>query len=275
MLGRRLGQTRSGLLVAVLLLVGCSSAPARSGGADVGIVLMHGKWDRPPTAVTDLARVLGSNGYIVVTPEMPWSGQRLYDVDYPAALVEIEAAVQSLRARPVRRVIVAGPSFGANAAIAYAGSGRELDGVIAIAPGHVPDVSGFRNTVASSVERAKAMIAEGKAAGQADFTDLNQGRTRTIRTTAQIPIAEYDRLVAKFDPVKFDARAWVAAAKDAGMRYVVITSKHHDGFCLFDSKQTEFDALYSTAWDNLALKSKTPQVLLADLAADANKLLAR
>src|SRR5262245_59118736 len=62
--------------------------------------------------------------------------------------------------------MVAGHSFGANAAIVYAGSGREVDGMIAIAPGHVPDVSGFRNTVASSVDRAKAMIAEGKAAGQ-------------------------------------------------------------------------------------------------------------
>src|SRR5262245_28872875 len=64
-----------------------------------------------------------------------------------------------------------------------------------------------------------------------------------IRTTAQIPLAEYDQLVAKFNPVKFDARAWVAAAKAAGMRYVVITSKHHDGFCLFDSKQTDFDVM--------------------------------
>ena len=45
----------------------------------------------------------------------------------------------------------------------------------------------------------------------------------------------------KFNPVKFDAAGWVRIAKDAGMRYIVITSKHHDGFCLFDSDATEWD----------------------------------
>jgi len=64
-----------------------------------------------------------------------------------------------------------------------------------------------------------------------------------IRTTAQIPIAEYDKFVTQFNPVKFDPAAWVRMAKEAGMKYVVITSKHHDGFCLFDSKQTDFDIM--------------------------------
>ena len=61
-----------------------------------------------------------------------------------------------------------------------------------------------------------------------------------IRNTAHIPLAEYDKLVARFNPVKFDADAWVGMAKDAGMRYVTITSKHHDGFCLFDNRLTDF-----------------------------------
>jgi alpha-L-fucosidase len=61
-----------------------------------------------------------------------------------------------------------------------------------------------------------------------------------IRTTAHIPLAEYDRLVSRFNPVKFDADQWVGMARDAGMRYLTITSKHHDGFCLFDNRLTDF-----------------------------------
>ena len=64
-----------------------------------------------------------------------------------------------------------------------------------------------------------------------------------IRTSAQIPLEEYDRFVGRFNPVAFDARAWVRMAKEAGMKYIVITSKHHDGFCLFDSKETDFDIM--------------------------------
>ncbi len=64
-----------------------------------------------------------------------------------------------------------------------------------------------------------------------------------IRNNAQIPLPVYDRFLARFNPVKFDADAWVGAAKDAGMKYIVITSKHHDGFALFDSKVSDFDVM--------------------------------
>ena len=64
-----------------------------------------------------------------------------------------------------------------------------------------------------------------------------------IRTTAKIPIHEYEKLVPQFDPEKFNAETWVQLAKAAGMKYIVITSKHHDGFCMFDTKQTDFDIM--------------------------------
>jgi alpha-L-fucosidase len=55
-----------------------------------------------------------------------------------------------------------------------------------------------------------------------------------------IPATEYDALYKQFNPTNFNAREWVAIAKAAGMRYLVFTTKHHDGFCEFDSKLTDY-----------------------------------
>jgi alpha-L-fucosidase len=60
-----------------------------------------------------------------------------------------------------------------------------------------------------------------------------------------IPIAEYDSLYKQFNPVKFDADAWVKLAKAAGMKYIVFTSKHHDGFCMWNTKYTGHNIMNS------------------------------
>jgi dienelactone hydrolase len=112
----------------------------------------------------------------------------MYDADYPTALSEIESAIEALRKRGAKRFIVAGQSFGANASIAYAASGREVDGVMAIAPGHTPDVQNF----GASVAKARQMIAEGKAEEIASFADNNQGKDRMINTTAKIYFSYFD-----------------------------------------------------------------------------------
>jgi alpha-L-fucosidase len=65
-------------------------------------------------------------------------------------------------------------------------------------------------------------------------------RGRTREGTGTIPLEEYDNLYKRFNPVKFDPDEWAQIAKDAGMKYMVFTSKHHDGFSMFDTQQTDY-----------------------------------
>jgi alpha-L-fucosidase len=62
-----------------------------------------------------------------------------------------------------------------------------------------------------------------------------------IMNTAKIPVAEYEKFGKQFNPVKFDAAEWVRIAKGAGMKYIVITSKHHDGFSMWGSKVSKYN----------------------------------
>jgi alpha-L-fucosidase len=75
-----------------------------------------------------------------------------------------------------------------------------------------------------------------------------------IMNRAKIPVAEYSQLTKKFNPVKFNADAWVRMAKDAGMKYIVITSKHHDGFALFKSAASPFNVVDATPFKRDVLK---------------------
>ena len=61
----------------------------------------------------------------------------------------------------------------------------------------------------------------------------------------EIPIEEYDNLYKKFNPVSYNANEWVKIAKDAGMRYIVFTSKHHDGFCMWNTRYTDYNIMNS------------------------------
>ncbi len=75
-----------------------------------------------------------------------------------------------------------------------------------------------------------------------------------IMNRGKIPMAEYREYAKDFNPVKFDADQWVRMARDAGMKYIVITSKHHDGFAMFDSKASDWNIVKATPFGRDPLK---------------------
>lgn len=75
-----------------------------------------------------------------------------------------------------------------------------------------------------------------------------------IMQRASIPIPEYEQFARQFNPTKFDAEEWVRLAKEAGMKYIIITSKHHDGFAIFDSKVSDYDIVDFTPFRRDPLK---------------------
>jgi alpha-L-fucosidase len=81
------------------------------------------------------------------------------------------------------------------------------------------------------------------------------GKGEWVMETDKIPIAEYRKLPPQFNPVKFDPEDWARLAKAAGVRYVTITSKHHDGFCMFDSKLTDYDVVDASPYGKDPLKA--------------------
>lgn len=168
--------------------VGAEPEPTATATA---IIALHGKWGRPPGP---LAAEFQAAGYHVVSPAMAWGRDRLYDVDYPSALLEIRDTVARLRAQGFARVVLAGHSLGANAALAYAAGHGDIDALMVFAPGHVPEWQ-FRNgdTVAT-VQKGRVLV----QAGQGDvrdfeFTDFNSGnRRRQLLVSAAVYLSYYE-----------------------------------------------------------------------------------
>jgi pimeloyl-ACP methyl ester carboxylesterase len=171
------------------------SAPIQPAQADgLGVVLMHGKWgmSSPKSPIGKLASALDDAGFLVVTPEMPWSGDRLYDKDFQGAMAEIDEAVAELKSKGAAKIVVGGHSFGSNAGLAYGARREGLAGILAIAPGHVPDAPRWRDHFAPSVAKAREMIAAGKGDDTLEFVDMNQGRKKTLERKAKVIASWFD-----------------------------------------------------------------------------------
>jgi alpha-L-fucosidase len=75
-----------------------------------------------------------------------------------------------------------------------------------------------------------------------------------IMRRAEIPVKDYEQLATQFNPTKFNAEAWAQMAEDAGMKYMVITSKHHDGFAMYHSKVSKYNVYDATPFHRDPLK---------------------
>jgi alpha-L-fucosidase len=99
-------------------------------------------------------------------------------------------------------------------------------------------------------------------AGVWNGTNVTASGAEWIMNRGRIPLADYQKFATQFNPVKFNAEEWVKLAKNAGMKYIVITSKHHDGFAMFHSKADPFNIYDATPF------KRDP---LAELAAACKK----
>lgn len=72
-----------------------------------------------------------------------------------------------------------------------------------------------------------------------------------VMSERRMTVEEYEKYFRAFDPVDYDPRAWARLAREAGMKYMVLTAKHHDGFCLFDSALTDYKATNTKAGRDL------------------------
>ncbi|MCA9238554.1 MAG: alpha-L-fucosidase, partial [Planctomycetales bacterium] len=80
------------------------------------------------------------------------------------------------------------------------------------------------------------------------------GRGEWVMNNEKMSIEEYEKLAPRFNPIRFDADQWAKTFKLAGAKYITITSKHHDGFCMWDSKQTDWDIVDRTPYGKDVIK---------------------
>ena len=146
-----------------------------------GVVLLHGKWDRPPFAVAALSGALTSAGHLWRLPSLPWALRRLYDASFEAALDQIADEAATLREAGCTRVILCGHSLGACAALATAAHRGHIDGLILLAPGHFPERLAADGHTSASLATAANALAAGRGHERIPLIDVHQGQPRRLR----------------------------------------------------------------------------------------------
>lgn len=233
-----------------------SRALAQVGNlSGIGVVLLHGKGGSPGGPLSGLAAAIQGGGALVAMPAMPWQGSggrpSGYLESYEQAMTRIGGAAQQLLSQGVKRIVVGGLSLGANAAIGYAArSGGTLSAVLALAPGHVPELAGFRQKVADGVSRARQLVASGQGNAPTMLPDLNQGAPFQVSATPSAYLSYFDpngpavmpRNAARMPAVPFlwvvgtgdsmyqrgEAYAYARAPRHPKSKYLVVNAGHID-----------------------------------------------
>lgn len=185
--------TRFALRALVGLFLALTSSAAARAGSDVGIVMLHGLQGMPGQPITlRFENALRSAGYLVETPEMCWSRNRIYDAPYADCLKEIDTVIGKLKAAGATRIVIAGMSMGGNAVLGYAAGHPGLAGVIALAPAADPLQTSHNPQVHQSIEQARQMVAAGHGNDRATFNGVNTGGAITVTTSAAIYLSFAD-----------------------------------------------------------------------------------
>jgi pimeloyl-ACP methyl ester carboxylesterase len=220
-------------LAALVLFTG--AAMAQTTPQAVGVVVMHGKGGLPTKYVAELASGLEAKGHQVANIEMPWSGNRNYDVNTAAAEAEIDAALTRRRSKGASRLFVAGHSQGGTFALYY-GSKHAVDGIISIAPGASTASQVIREKLGESLDDARKLAAAGKAGETARLADFEGAKgTYTV-------ICKPDNYLTWFDP----DGAMNLMKSIRTMRPetpVLLVVPKNDYPALLKAKQANFDAL--------------------------------
>ena len=157
---------------------------------ECAMVLMHGKWGNSQYLSFFGNRLHPTCDYKSI--EMPWSKRRNYDEPYSTALAEIKAQVQNFRQQGYKRVVLAGHSFGANAALAYMKTEGDVDAIVLLAPGHTPSNMYQRGIGKDAVDQARELVASGKGDEYVSMDDMNQGVRQTIRIKAGVLLSYFE-----------------------------------------------------------------------------------
>ena len=91
------------------------------------------------------------------------------------------------------------------------------------------------------------------------------GKGEWVMNNDQMPKSDYEKLPPQFNPTKYDAAAWVSLAKTAGMKYITITSKHHDGFAMWDTKLNSWNIVDATPYGKDVLKALAEECRKQDI----------